>query len=98
MHARITENKRSEIARTDSFVSVNPDNVIISIIKKAESNDDLILRAYETARLATHATIQLPQLGRTVEAEFVPCEIKTWRIPRDESQPVVETHLLELEE
>ena len=45
--------------------------------------------------MATQATIRLPKWGRTIEARFGPCEIKTFRVPRDTATPVVETNLLE---
>jgi alpha-mannosidase len=54
-----------------------------------------VLRAYETTRVATQARIHLPRWKRVIEAQFGPCEIKTFRIPREPSQPVVETNLLE---
>jgi alpha-mannosidase len=37
----------------------------------------------------------LPRWGRIIEAAFRPCEIKTFRIPRDGALPIVETNLLE---
>jgi alpha-mannosidase len=64
-------------------------------LKKAEDSDDLILRAYETSRAATHATIHLPAWKRKIEVDFGPCEIKTFRIPQDDRLPVLETNLLE---
>ena len=59
---------------------------------------DLVLRAYETAGVATEATItlNLPPAARTIAATFGPHEIKTWRVPADAGQPVQETNLLEL--
>ena len=33
--------------------------------------------------------------NRVIKAQFKPCEIKTFRIPRDVGQPIVETNLLE---
>jgi alpha-mannosidase len=42
--------------------------------------------------------IQLPRLARGIEASFAPCEIKTFRLPRDENPPAIETNLLEFEE
>ena len=80
---------------SDSFLSVDQDNLVVSVIKLAEDNDDLIIRCYETARVATTGTISLPKFNRTIEAEFGPCEIKTFRVPRDPAMPVVETNLLE---
>jgi alpha-mannosidase len=37
----------------------------------------------------------LPLVDRTIEAEFGPAEIKTFRVPRDSGGAVVETDLLE---
>jgi alpha-mannosidase len=79
----------------DSYLSVDRDNIIITVLKKAEDNDDLILRCYESATEATLATIRLPLWQREIKAHFGPCEIKTFRIPQDETQPVVESNFLE---
>jgi alpha-mannosidase len=78
------------------YVYCEPDNVAVNVIKQAEDGDDLIVRAYETAKVATSATIRLPQWNRTISARFGPCEIKTFRVPADESLPITETNLLEL--
>jgi ubiquinone/menaquinone biosynthesis C-methylase UbiE len=56
------------------------------------------MRCYETAGVETTGHIHLPAFKRTIEADFGPCEIKTFRVPRDETQPVIETNLLEWEE
>jgi alpha-mannosidase len=79
----------------DSYLSVDKENVIVSVVKQWEEGDDLIVRAYETNRVATTATIRLPKWNRTITAEFGPCEIKTFRVPRDQNAPVVETNLIE---
>ena len=82
---------------SDSYLEVAPENIVVSVIKQAEDglreNGDLIVRAYETARIATAAEIRL--WNRTIHAAFGPCEIKTFRVPKDETLPVVETNLLE---
>jgi alpha-mannosidase len=84
-----------EQSQSQTLVSVDAPNVIVSAIKKAEENDDLILRCYETDKTAVSTVIRLPVMGREIEASFAPCEIKTFRVPRDAKQPVVETNLLE---
>lgn len=81
-----------------SYLSVDAPNVIVSVLKRAEESSDLVLRAYETDRVQTTATIRLPQFGREIVAQFGPCEIKSFRIPVDPAHPVVETNLLEWEE
>ncbi len=79
-----------------SFMSVEPANILLTVLKQAEEGDDLILRAYETAGAATRAVIRLPAWGRTVEVDFSVYEIKTLRVSQvDVRLPVVETNLLE---
>ena len=82
----------------DSYFSVEPDNVILEALKRAEDGDGLILRCRETSKKATKARIQLPRLVREIEANFAPCEVKTFRLPRDDNLPAIETNLLEFEE
>ena len=79
----------------DSFLSVEPDNVMVTVLKQAEDGDGLVLRAYETHGGSAHACINLPMLGRFIEADFGPGEIKTFHIPRDPARAVKETNLLE---
>jgi alpha-mannosidase len=83
------------LPQRDSFLSVDCDNVVASVVKRGEDGDDLVVRCYETNRVAIRATIRLPKWGREIVAEFGPCEIKTFRIPRDTGAPVVETNLIE---
>jgi len=81
-----------------SFASVDQDNLVLSVIKQAEDNDDLILRCYETAGIAVTGAIHLRPFNRTITAAYGPHEIKTFRVPRDADQPVVESNLLEWED
>ena len=69
--------------------------MVVTVLKASEDDDALVVRAYESAGRAASATIELPLLGRTVEADFGPAEIKTFRVPRDPAMPWVETNLLE---
>jgi alpha-mannosidase len=91
----VTTLHKGPLPHSDSFLNVDHDNLVVSAVKKAEDNDDLIIRCYETAGIATDASIHLPKFNRTITAEFGPCEIKTFRVPKDETLPVVETNLLE---
>ncbi|KKI90085.1 hypothetical protein WQ54_23515 [Bacillus sp. SA1-12] len=86
---------KGTLPQKDSFLTVDTENVIVSVVKKAEDNDDLILRAYETSNDATTAIITLPKWNRQIKAHFNPSEIKTFRIPANESEAVAETNLLE---
>jgi len=83
------------LPQVDSYLSVDVDNVLVSVVKQHEDSEDLIVRAYETDKAQTRATIHLPRFGRSFEALFGPCEIKTFRVPVDPTKPVVETNLLE---
>ncbi|MBI1257041.1 MAG: alpha-mannosidase [Chloroflexi bacterium] len=87
-----------KLPQSDSFIDVQPDNVVVTVLKQAEDGGDLIIRAYESTKTATSAaTIRLPKWNRVIEAGFAPGEIKTFRVPRDSAQPVIETNLLEWE-
>lgn len=90
-----TFHPNGRLPQSDSFIGVEPDTIVVSVVKRAEDNDDLIVRAYETSKHATHATICLPKFKRVIEANFAPCEIKTFRVPRAPDQPIVETDLIE---
>jgi alpha-mannosidase len=78
-----------------SFISVQPENIILCALKQAEDGGGWIIRAYETAGRETKAVINAPGMGRVVEIMFNLSEIKTLRIPVDAEQPVGETNLLE---
>ncbi|WP_261301385.1 alpha-mannosidase [Paenibacillus andongensis] len=84
-----------ELPQKDSYLTVDKDNIIVSVVKKAEEGSDLIIRAYETTRETTEATIRLPHFNREITATFGPCEIKTFRVPADPSLSVMETDLIE---
>jgi len=52
--------------------------VVLTVLKEAEDGEGLVVRAYETA--GESATARFDVLGRTVEAEFGPHEIKTFHL------------------
>ena len=79
----------------ESFVSVEPDNVVLGALKVAEDSDDLIVRAVETAGRPAAARIRLPQWGREITFDAHPFEIRSFRVPRDPQRPVVEADLVE---
>jgi alpha-mannosidase len=90
-----TYHPQGTLPQSDAFIVVEPEHVLVTVLKWAETGDDLVLRAYETSGAASRAVIRLPKWGRTIETDFMPGEIKTFRIPRDPSQPVYQTDLLE---
>lgn len=81
----------------DGFATATPDTIVITALKEAEDGDALIVRAYESARTSTRATIALPGWERVIAATFGPAEIKTFRVPYDTTQPPIEVNLLEWE-
>jgi alpha-mannosidase len=85
------------LPQCNSFLAVDQENSIVSAIKRAEDNDDVIVRCYETNRVMTTATIRLIAWDRTFTTTFAPCEIKTLRIPPDASAAITETDLVEWE-
>jgi alpha-mannosidase len=78
---------------TASFVRCSEPSVIVTVLKRAEIGDALIVRAHETAGQAAEARIELPRWGIGWAAAFGPWELKTFRIEPDGS--VRETDLLE---
>ena len=76
-----------------SFATDGQGTVVATVVKRAEDGDALVVRAYESGGRASAARIEV--LGRTIEADFGPHEIKTFRVPREGDGPVAETNLLE---
>jgi alpha-mannosidase len=90
-----TFHPHGRLPQTDSFIAVEPEAVMVTLLKQAEDGDDLIVRAVETSGAAVHGTIRLPRWERVIEADFRPGEIKTFRVPPEQSRPVTETNLIE---
>ncbi len=78
-----------------SYAAAEPDNIMLTVLKQAEDDEALVVRAYETAGAATDATLTLPDWGRTLQAHFRPGEIKTWRVPADTTDAVQVVNLIE---
>ena len=64
-----------------SFLSVDVPNVVVSVVKRAEDGDDLIVRCYETAGRPVKASLNLGLVNRRWTGDFRPLEIKTLRVP-----------------
>lgn len=86
---------KGDLPQQDAYIHVNQDNIIVSVLKKAEKNDDLIIRAYETINHETTCQIDLPKWNRSIKTIFKPSEIKTFRIPKDTTKDIIETDMLE---
>ncbi len=76
-------------------ITVHPENVGVTVLKRAEEGDGWILRAVETTGNAAEACIELPAWHRTLHTRFTPWEIKTFHLPDDLAHSIAETNLLE---
>jgi alpha-mannosidase len=57
----IEPSHKGDLPKTHSFVSVLPENIILTVIKKAEDSNDVILRFYETSGENKKAVIHLTE-------------------------------------
>ena len=76
-------------------INISSSDIIASALKCSEDKRGYILRCYETNKKNTETAIELPFLERSWQAEFNPCEIKTFYIPKDKNEPIWETDLIE---
>jgi alpha-mannosidase len=80
--------------KSDSFLSVDVPNVVVSAIKHSETGDDIIVRCVETSAFLTRATVDIRFAGRKWTGDFRPCEIKTLRMNKAKGD-IKEVNLLE---
>lgn len=86
-----------------SFVSDGGGQVRITAVKGSEDavdavgsgTADLLVRAVETRGEAARARIELPIVGRVLEEDFGPSQVRTFRIPRNPGLAVIEVDLIE---
>lgn len=83
-----------------SFVDDGGGQVMVTAVKGSEDVPehgvaDLIVRAVETEGRAGSARIEIPAVGRTVEREFAPHQVRTFRVPVAPDAEIVEVDLLE---
>jgi alpha-mannosidase len=57
----VEANHDGELSKVHSFVSAQPDNIVVTAIKKSEDSDDTILRLYETAGRDANAVIHFAE-------------------------------------
>jgi alpha-mannosidase len=56
-----------ELPKSKSFLSIHPENLILTTMKMAEDSDDWILRFYETVGKEAEAVIELPKVPESVK-------------------------------
>lgn len=84
-------------SKSQSFLSLKSDHVIVSTVKEAEDKDGIIVRAYETKKQSGKAVLCVPFMNREETLNFGACEIKTIKIPYDAEKPICEVNMLEYE-
>ena len=87
-------NHGGHLPATYSGFEVDQPNVLISAIKRHEDGKGYVLRAYEAHGLAAGCSFKWQQ-DREWQTHFKPFEIKTFLIPDEKGQEVVELDLLE---
>lgn len=78
---------RGSLPPQHSYLSDGGGQVMVTAVKGTEdgtATPDLIVRAVETTGRPGRARIELPMLGRVIEADFGPSQIRTFRVPVDE--------------
>ena len=78
-----------------SFMSIDPANVVVTVLKRAEDSDDLVVRCHETAGISTAATIDMPAWDRRIAVQLGACEIATLLVPADAALPARPADMLE---
>ena len=76
-----------------SYASVEGEGVLLNVVKDAEDGNGFVIRAVETNGRNARAKISLPFANASVEAEFKPFEIKSFRADRNGN--ATEVNLLE---
>jgi alpha-mannosidase len=72
MLATVTTAHRGALPSRHSFVQIEPGNVILTVLKKAEDEDALIFRYYEFAGKPAQVRLRLPEKAtRAVETNLM---------------------------
>ena len=83
-----------KLPKANSFLAIDKPNIVVSAVKVAEDNDDMVVRCIETWGIPTKASLDLRFSGQNWKSSFRPLEIKTLRI-NSESGKITETNVLE---
>ncbi|WP_374009000.1 glycoside hydrolase family 38 C-terminal domain-containing protein [Leifsonia sp. LS-T14] len=84
-----------------SFAGDGGGAVMVTALKGTEDASDapggadVVVRAVETRGEAGRSRIELPLLGRTIEEDFGPSQLRTFIVPADPAEPVREVDLIE---
>jgi len=86
---------QGELPLSLSIMRVEPENVIVSVLKVAEISDALIVRGYETDGRDCIMKLTFPYWSKSFEFKLGAYEIKTIRIEREKRWKAKEVNLLE---
>ncbi len=93
----ITETYHKGPLKTEcTGIKISADNIVATVLKRAEDGDGFILRGYETNGKETFTEIELPMLKRKWRTHFDKCEIKTFFISDNPDREVIEKNLIEM--
>ncbi|MDR1432350.1 MAG: alpha-mannosidase [Propionibacteriaceae bacterium] len=100
VRAQLESSHGGTLPPTGSFLEVNQTSgtgeVLVTAFKGAEDGDrDAVVRAVETRGELGQAVISIPQLGRSLQADFGPLQLRTFLVPADPAQPISEVDLVE---
>ena len=93
--------RRAALPPVHSFAGDGGGAVMVTAIKGTEDpadapgGADVVVRAVETRGEAGRSRIELPFLGRTIEEDFGPSQLRTFVVPADPAEPVREVDLIE---
>ena len=77
----VEPNHDGQLPRSFSFVSAEPGNVILTVAKRAEDSDDIILRFFETCGKTAEAVIRLAESPRNaVETDLMENKVSGVRL------------------
>ncbi len=85
---------RGQMPGSDSLMAIEPYNIAVTAVKKAEGNEDLIVRCVETSGIPATANLDLSFINRKWTGNFKPCEIKSLRV-NPQTGEIKEVNLLE---
>ncbi len=83
-----------KLPKSGSFLSSDKSNIVVSALKLAENNNDIIIRCVETDGVRTESKLDLAFAGTQWNGSFNPFEIKTLRL-NEKSKQIKEVDLLE---
>ncbi|MFE1665069.1 alpha-mannosidase [Microbacterium sp. P02] len=100
VRAQLESFHEGDLPPRHSFADDGGEAVMVTALKGSEDDApdggaDVIVRAVETRGAAASVSIDLPLVGRTLDADFGPYQLRTFRVPRDQTAEIVEVDLLE---